>query len=314
MTGPVLVAGGAGYIGSHVAHRLLVAGRDVVVLDDLSTRTHRQTADPRHYVGDLFDTALVGSIIAEHGVDTIIHAAASHHPIQRMSSTAAALACFVKAGVSKFVFTSSCAVYGSSRLGDSVDETCAPKPQSTYGLEKLALEQLLLSLSRTAGLRCVLMRCFNVAGAYRGGRFSGSAGDPTRLINMACQVAVGRRTYVPVYGSSFATRDGTCVRDYVHVDDVARAYVNAVSYLDAGGRSEVLNCGSGHGHSVREVLRVVGDESGVLVQARFFPSRLEDMPFMVSSNRRIRETLGWFPSEDTFLTIVSSALECERAD
>jgi UDP-glucose 4-epimerase len=313
MTRPVLVVGGAGYIGSHVVRRLLVVGRDVVVLDDLSMKSHHRTTHGRLYVGDLFDTMLVGSLISEHGIDTIIHAAASHHPIHRMSSTAAAFAGFVKAGVSKVIFTSSCAVYGSSQAEHRVDETCAQNPVSTYGAEKLALEQLLLSLSRTAGLRCVVMRCFNVAGAHLGDGFFGSTGDPSRLINMASQVATGRTMHVPVFGSDFPTRDGTCVRDYVHVDDVASAYVNAVAYLEGGGRSVVLNCGSGHGHSVREVLRAVEAESGVMVPARFLPRRFEDVPFMVSSNRMIRQTLDWFPRKDSLLTIVRSALACERA-
>lgn len=313
MTRPVLVVGGAGYIGTHVVRRLLAAGRDVVGLDDLSTKSHRRTTDHRLYVGDLFDTVLVGSIIAEHGIDTIIHAAASHHPINRMSSTAAALAGFMRAGVSKVIFTSSCAVYGPSRAGHLVDETCAQNPVSAYGAQKLALEQLLLSLSGAAGFRCVVLRCFNVAGAYRGDGFSGSTGDPSRLINMASQVAAGRRMHVPVFGSDLPTRDGTCVRDYVHVDDVAKAYVNAVSYLDGGGRSVVLNCGSGRGHSVREVLRAVEIESGVSIPAYLLPRRAQDVPSMVASNARIRETLGWVPRKESLLSSVRSALACEHA-
>lgn len=312
MTRAVLVAGGAGYIGSHVVRRLLVEGRDVVVLDDLSTTSHHRTTHHRLYVGDLFDPILVGRIIAAHGIDTIIDVAASHHPSQRISTTATALAGFLKAGASKVIFTSSCAVYGPSRAGQPVDETCAQSPVSAHGGEKLALEQLLLSLSGTDGFRCVVMRCFNVVGAYRDEGFFGSTGDPSRLINTAIQVAAGRKTHVPVFGSDLPTRDGTCVRDYVHVDDVARAFVNAVTYLDRGGRSVVLNCGSGLGHSVRDVLGAVEAESGVIVPARFLPRRPGDVPFMVSNIRKIRETLDWCPRQDSLLAAVRTALECER--
>lgn len=313
MTRPVLVAGGAGYIGSHVVRRLLAAGRDVVVLDDLSTASHRGAGGPQFYVGDLFDPVLMGSILAEHSIETIIHTAASHHPIQRLSSTAAAFADLVKSGVSKLIFTSSCAVYGPARSGHLVDETCAAAPLNAYGAEKLALEQILLSLSRTTEFRCVALRCFNVAGAYHDDGFCGSPGDSSRLINMACQVAARRRMHVPVMGSDFPTRDGTCIRDYVHVDDVAAAHVNAVSYLDGGGHSVVLNCGSGRGYSVREVVRTVEVESGVVLPTRIMPHRSQDVPFMVASNRRIQETLGWVPRKSLF-AVVRSALASERED
>lgn len=308
------MAGGAGYIGSHVVRRLLAAERDVVVLDDLSTASHHGAVAPRFYVGDLFDPVLMGSIIAEHEIDTVIHAAASHHPIRPMSSTAAAFAGFVKSGVSKLIFTSSCAVYGSSGAGHLVDETSATGPLSRYGAGKLAVEQHLLNLSRTMGLRVVVLRCFNVAGAYRDEGFAGSAGDPSRLINMACHVATGRSASVPVFGSDVPTLDGTGVRDYAHVDDVARAYVNAVLYLERGGRSVVLNCGTGDGHSVMQVVRAVEHASDMAIPVRLLPRRPHEVPSMVADIRKIRETLGWAPRFDSLASIVRSALACARAD
>lgn len=305
---PVLVAGGAGYIGSHVVRRLLSAHRDVVVLDNLSAGSKHENAAARFYAGDLLDSARVSSIVAEHGIDTIVDAASIHHSAPRTSSFAAALTDFVRSGVSKMIFTSSCAVYAPSQAGCLVDETYETNPPSRYGSEKLAFEQVLSSFSRSAGLRSVVLRCFNVAGAYHGSGFSGSPGDPSRLINLARDVAYGRSMYVPVLGSDFATMDGTCVRDYVHVDDVAGAYVDALSYLDEGGRTVVLNCGCGRGHSVREVIRAVEIESGVMIPVRLFPRRPHDVPFMVACNDRIRETLGWAPSNVSLSSIVRSAL------
>lgn len=313
MTRPVLVAGGAGYIGSHVVRRLLAAGRDVVVLDDLSTASHHVAPSPRFYMGDLFDLRLVDSIIAEHGVDTIIHAAANHYPIRRMASAATAFTSLVKSGVSKLIFTSSCAVYGPSGARCLVDETCATNPLSCYGEDKLALERVLLNLSETAQLRCVVLRCFNVAGALRRNAFSGSVGDSSRLVNIACRVATGRSGSVPVFGSNFPTVDGTGERDYVHVDDVAKAFVRAASYLERGGGSVVLNCGTGNGHSVLEVVRAVERESGVAVPISVLPHKPEEVPCMVADIRKIRETLGWAPRFDSLSLIVRSALACARA-
>lgn len=313
MRRPVLVAGGAGYIGSHIVRRFLDADRSVVALDDLSKIVHRRPTAARFYQADIFDRALVESIIAKHGIDTIIHAATSHHPMRRLTSVATAFAGYAGSGVSKLIFTSSCAVYGASRAGQPVDETSTTAPISGYGSEKLALERMFLDLSKTTGLRCVVLRCFNVAGAYRAVGFSGSPGDPIRLINMACQVATGRRNHVPVYGSDLPTDDGTCVRDYVHVDDVAAAYVSAASYLGEGGDSVVLNCGSGRGHSIGEILRAVEIETGVAIPVELLPRRSQDVPFMVAGIDGIRETLGWAPRKSSLLAILRSTLACEHA-
>ncbi|MBT2767288.1 UDP-glucose 4-epimerase [Stenotrophomonas sp. ISL-67] len=322
MAGPVLVIGGAGYIGSHIVRHLLAADRGVLVVDDLSTGSPDGVAGSRLYTCDLFSPKMLLKIIAEHGVETVVHAATSHHEPQRSPITvgrsegapplAAIFDDIVRAGVSKLVFTSTCAVYEPSRVGRTVDEKFTTVPLSQYGADKLAVERHLLSLSYDAGLKCVSLRCFNVAGVHRGDGFLGSAGDPSRLINMACEVATGRRTLVPVFVSDCPTTDGTWVRDYVHVDDVARAHVNAVSYLDDGGPSIVLNCGSGHGHSVLEVLGAVEGEAVVPIPKSLLPRRWGKVPFMVADIRLIQETLGWAPRRDSLVSIIRDSLAYGR--
>ncbi|WP_313345100.1 NAD-dependent epimerase/dehydratase family protein [Stenotrophomonas sp.] len=322
VTPPVLVIGGAGYIGSHVVRLLFAAGRDVVVVDDLSTGSANCVAGSWFYAGDLFAPAMLTQIVAEHCIDTIIYAAATQHELP-CPTTAHARLCVesplaavfntvVRSGVSKVVFTSTCAVYGPSRDGCIVDETCPTVPLSPYGVDKLAVEQHLLNLSREVGLRCVVLRCFNVAGAYRGEGFSGTSGNPARLVNVACQVAAGRRANVPVFGWDFPTKDGTSIRDYADVDDVARAHVNAVDYLNGGGSSIVLNCGSGQGHSLIDVVRAVEIEARAAVPLCLLDRRLQEVPFMVANIAKIRETLGWVPRTDSLLSVVRSALACER--
>lgn len=320
----VLVIGGAGYIGSHIVRRLISSKRKVVVVDSLSGASVHCSPAVSIYAGDQFCPELLDRVISKHRVDTVIHVASSHPCFRSPSSDdgsanrsvpmASLIDGAVKLGVSKWVFTSTCAVYAPSSTGQLVAESNLAAPLSMYGEDKLAVEDHLLGLSKRGQMRCVVLRCFNVAGAYCGDGFLGSGGDPSRLVNTLCQVATGRRDHVCVFGADFPTVDGTCVRDYVHVDDVALAHVEAVSYLDTGGASAVLNCGSGRGHSVLEVAKAVAHASGVAVSTRLLARRRNDVPSMVADNQRIRKTLGWAPRADALECIVRSALAVARAN
>lgn len=323
MTGSVLVIGGAGYIGSHIVRHLLAEERRVLVVDDLSTGSPDAVAGSVLYTQDFFSPFALSRIIAEHGVDTVVHVAAPPRDHERSvlslggadgaQDLATMFGGIVRSGASKVVFTSSCAVYGLTAAGRTVNERFTTLPLSRYAAGKLAAERHLLSLSRASGLQCVVLRCFNVAGVHHGNGFCGTTGDRSRLINMACEVSVGKRTHVPILGLDFPTTDGSFVRDYVHVDDVATAHVNAVSYLEGGGRSIILNCGSGCGRSVLDVLRTVEDEAVLPIPTRVLPRRSGEIPFMVADIDAIGETLCWAPRSDSLVSIVRDSLAYERA-
>jgi UDP-glucose 4-epimerase len=319
----VLVTGGAGYIGSHMVHELVDAGEPVVVLDNLSTGfRYLFPASVPFVSGSTGDRDLVAKIIAQYGVTAIIHFAASIIVPDSISdplgyyrnntlNTCALLDSAVGAGVTQFIFSSTAAVYGNADV-PSIRENAPTLPISPYGTSKLMSEIMLHDVGRAYGLRFAILRYFNVAGADPRGRTGQSTPAATHLIKVACEAAVGKRAKMAVYGTDYPTPDGTCIRDYIHVSDLARAHSAALGHLRRGGGSATFNCGYGRGCSVFEVIDAVRRISG-----RDFPVEIEgrragDPAALVANVERIRATLPWHPQFQDLDTIVAHALAWEK--
>lgn len=320
----VLVTGGAGYIGSHMAWRLVDAGEAVCVIDDLSTG-HRSAVPPRAAFerGDVGDGAFVRRLIRRRNVDAVVHFAGSivvpdsiRDPLAYYRNNTCASRSLIEAcvdeGVSAFIFSSTAAVYGNPEA-DVVDEDSPCRPVSPYGSSKLMTEQMLRDTAAASAMRYVALRYFNVAGADPQGRTGQSSREATHLIKVACQAAMGLRDRVDIFGTDYPTPDGTGVRDYIHVADLVEAHVRALAYLHGGGASTILNCGYGHGYSVREVLDTVRRVAGSNFPIREAPRRSGDSARIVADGSRIRRVLGWRPLHDDLAEIVSDALNWERS-
>jgi UDP-glucose 4-epimerase len=318
----ILVTGGAGYIGSHVVLQLRARGEQVVVLDDLSTGFRQAVLDTPLVVGKVGDRDLVMEVLRTHGVDTVMHFAAHtivpesvSNPLKyygnNTCSTRNLLQCCVETGVRHFVFSSTAAVYGIP--ADSLAaETSPTAPINAYGTSKLMSEWMLRDVAASSPLRYVALRYFNVAGSDSAGRIGQATAKATLLIKVACEAAVGKRPHVSVYGTDYPTPDGTGVRDYIHVEDLATAHLDALSYLRKGGKPQVLNVGYGHGYSVREVLKSVERVAGHSLTIREEPRRAGDPPILIARADRVRSELGWQPRLDDLDTIVKTALHWEQ--
>jgi UDP-glucose 4-epimerase len=318
----ILVTGGAGYIGSHTVLRLRERGDDVVVLDNLSTGFRQAIPGVTLVEGDIGDAALVSRLFEQHNIDTVVHFAAHTIVPESVSDplkyygnntcqTRSLLASCQRHGVKNFVFSSTAAVYGMPADGIA-DEVSTPlAPINPYGTSKLMSEWMLRDLAAASSLRFVVLRYFNVAGCDPEGRIGQSTRKATLLIKVACEASVGKRSAVSIYGTDYPTNDGTGVRDYIHVDDLARAHLNAVDYLHDGGASATLNCGYGHGYSVREVLDSVRRVSGRPLVINEEPRRAGDPPILIAKAERIRSVLGWEPHLDDLDGIVRNALSWE---
>jgi len=320
--GSILVTGGAGYIGSHVALQLRARGERVVILDDLSRGFRQAALDTPLVVGKVGDRALLERLLREQQIDTVMHFAAYtivpesvREPLKyyqnNTASTATLLECCVAAKVRHFVFSSTAAVYGTPADGVAAEST-PTLPINPYGTSKLMSEWMLASVAQAHPLRYAALRYFNVAGSDPGGRIGQATPDATLLIKVACEHAVGKRPHISIYGTDYPTQDGTGVRDYIHVDDLASAHVDALSYLRAGGASTTLNVGYGHGYSVREVLKSVERVSGRCLAVREEPRRPGDPATLVARAERIRSELGWRPRLDDLDTIVRTAYAWEE--
>ena len=319
----VLVTGGAGYIGSHMVWELLDSGQSVVVLDRLSTGFEWAVAPEAKFVrGDIADTDLVSRIIAEHSVDAIIHFAGSiivpesvADPLSYYENntckTRSLIEAAVRGKVPHFIFSSTAAVYGSGGT-EPVREDARLAPESPYGLSKLMSEWMLRDAAAAHDIEYTALRYFNVAGADPQGRTGQSTPGATHLIKVAAETALGKRPFMQVYGTDYATPDGTCIRDYIHVSDLVAAHRLALERLRAGGGSFVANCGYGHGYSVLEVIdsvrRVHGDDFEVRTAGR----RVGDATSIVANSDRARSELGWAPQFDNLDGIVSDALSWEK--
>jgi UDP-glucose 4-epimerase len=318
----VLVTGGAGYIGSHMVLELLDAGETVVVLDDLSTGFRGVVpAEARFVAGDVGDQALVARIVDEHGIDSILHFAAKivvpesvadplSYYLNNTVKSRALIETAVKKNVQNFIFSSTATVYGDSDVSP-LHEELVPAPINPYGRTKLMTEWMLMDTAGAHGLRYAVLRYFNVAGADPRGRSGQSTPTATHLIKVAAQVALGQRSHLDVFGTDYPTPDGTCVRDYIQVNDLARAHLTALNHLRDGGPSTVMNCGYGHGASVLEVVEVVKRVSGIDFEVRIVPRRPGDPATLVAKVDRIR-ALGFEPQYDDLDAIVGQALRWER--
>ena len=318
----ILVTGGAGYIGSHVARQLGERGESLVTLDNLSTGFRSAVSHGDLVEGDTGDGKLVSRLLRERQVDTVMHFAAHivvpesvENPLKyyrnNTANTRTLLECCVKAGVNHFIFSSTAAVYGIPAGGVAAEDT-PTAPINPYGWSKLMSEQMLRDVSAASPLRHVALRYFNVAGADPGGRIGQSTPEATHLLKVACEHIVGKRDHVSIFGTDFDTRDGTGIRDYIHVEDLAAAHLKALDYLRAGGESTTLNCGYGRGFSVREVLDAVTRAAGRPLNVIEGPRRAGDPPELVARADRIRSTLGWEPAHADLEGIVRTALAWER--
>lgn len=318
----ILVTGGAGYIGSHVVRQLGERGDDVIVLDNLSTGFRSAVLHGKLLVGDTGDRELVGKILRDHGVTTVLHFAAHtivpesvSNPLKyygnNTCSTRSLLQACSEAGVRHFVFSSTAAVYGTPADGVAAEDS-PTQPINPYGTSKLMSEWMLRDLGAASSLRYVVLRYFNVAGSDPGGRIGQSTINGTLLTKVACETAVGKRPHVSIFGTDYPTKDGTGVRDYIHVEDLASAHLNALDYLRAGGESQTLNCGYGHGYSVREVISMVDRLVGKPIKTIEGPRRAGDPPSLVARAERIRQVLGWVPRHNDLTAIVKSQLTWER--
>ena len=319
---PILVTGGAGYIGSHVVRQLGEAGYPVVVLDNLSTGFEDAVIHGDLVIGDTGDRELVSRLLQQYAVDAVMHFAA--HTIvpesvadplkyyaNNTGSTRNLLSCCQQHGVKRFIFSSTAAVYGIPEETEITEDTTV-SPINPYGLSKLMSEWMLRDLAAATDLRYVALRYFNVAGSDPAGRIGQSTKQATLLVKVACEAVVGKRDHVAIFGTDYPTPDGTGVRDYIHVEDLASAHLKALDYLDGGGDSQTLNVGYGHGYSVREVLDMVERVADLKLDIREQPRRAGDPPTLIAAATRIRELLGWQPEYDDLKVIVETSLNWER--
>jgi UDP-glucose 4-epimerase len=318
----ILVTGGAGYIGSHVVRQLGERGEQVIVLDNLSTGYRSAVLHGTLVIGNTGDTELVSRVLREHRIETVMHFAAHtivpesvEHPLKYYGNNTCAtrnlLQCCNEAGVKHFVFSSTAAVYGIPESG-AASEDSPTAPINPYGMSKLMTEHMLRDLSAVTPLKHVILRYFNVGGSDPGGRIGHSAPTATLLTKVACQHAVGVRAQVYVYGTDYATPDGTGIRDYIHVEDLAAAHLDALRYLRAGGSPVTLNVGYGRGYSVREMLDTVQKVHGQPLKIIEGPRRAGDPPTLIARATKVREVLGWQPKHDDLETIVRSQLNWEK--
>jgi UDP-glucose 4-epimerase len=318
----ILVTGGAGYIGSHVVRQLGAGGESVITLDNLCTGFEAAVTAGDLVIGDTGDAALLDRIFTDHDIDTVMHFAA--HTIvpesvadplkyyrNNTASSRTLLEACSKYGVNHVVFSSTAAVYGILESGKASEST-ATRPINPYGTSKLMTEWMLRDLAMAGGPSYVALRYFNVAGCEPSGTIGQSTPKATLLVKVACEAAVGKRDRVSVFGTDYPTPDGTGLRDYIHVDDLATAHLDALTYLREGGESTTLNCGYGHGYSVREVLSAVEDACGHSLNVIDEPRRAGDPPELVAVADRVREVLGWTPRYDDLDTIVETALAWEK--
>lgn len=319
----VLVTGGAGYIGSHTVYALLDRGENVVVLDNLSTGLRAQVSEEAIFVkGDVADGQLVRTIVSQHGVNAVIHFAGSivvpdsvADPLSyyenNVVKSRALIATLIESAVTQFIFSSTATVYAEDAL-QPLDESAPRAPISPYARSKLMTEWMLEDAARAYNFRTVVLRYFNVAGADPQGRTGQSTPKATHLIKRAARVALGREPYLNIFGTDYPTPDGTGVRDYIHVTDLASAHVLALDALRAGSPATVYNCGYGRGLSVRQVVAGMEQLLGRSLPVKEAPRRPGDPPTLISDPRRIKEALGWKPVHNDLAGIIRSAFEWER--
>ena len=313
----VLVTGGAGYIGSHAVAALLEKGEQVVVVDNLQQGHKEAVLGGKLYVGDLRDADFLAKVFEENDIDGVIHFAANslvgesmQNPGKYYHNNVYGTLCLLeqmnKAGVKRIVFSSTAATYGEPERVP-IDEFDRTVPTNAYGETKLAMERMIRWFDVAHGIKFVSLRYFNAAGAHEGGRIGEDHSPESHLVPLVLQVALGQREHISVFGDDYATDDGTCVRDYIHVSDLADAHLLALDRLRQGGESGIYNLGSGNGYSVKQVIDVSRRVTGHPIPAKIEPRRAGDPATLVASSRRAREELGWNPKREKLEDIIASA-------
>ena len=318
----ILVTGGAGYIGSHVVKLLGAAGHAVTVIDNLSTGRREAVLCGELVVGDIGDRKVLDAVLGRGGFDAVMHFAGSivvpesvtdplKYYANNTGNTLELLRACARHGVNRFIFSSTAAVYGMPDQA-LVAEDAPLAPINPYGASKMMSERMIIDTAAASPLEYVILRYFNVAGAEAEGRLGQAGGVATHLIRVASQTALGLRPEMTIYGEDYATPDGTCIRDYVHVEDLAEAHLQALAYLQRDGESAVLNFGYGRGLSVREVIEAVKRVSGVDFKVRIGARRAGDPARLVASCDRLRAAFHWEPRRPSLDDIASSALAWEK--
>jgi UDP-glucose 4-epimerase len=318
----VLVTGGAGYIGSHIVKTLGEKGHDIVVYDNLSYGHDWALLSGRLVKGDLGEKEYLDAVFAEEKFDAIIHMAAFivvdesiREPLKyyqnNFINAMTLIRTCLKHGVKKFLFSSTAAVYGIPEK-IPVTEESPLLPINPYGASKVMVEQVLKDVSASDDLRYIALRYFNVAGADPMSRIGQARKDATHLITVSLRTALGIRDHLDIYGTDYPTPDGTCIRDYIHVDDLSNAHVLALEYLVSGGESRIYNCGYGHGYSVKEVVDEVKRVTGVHFPVIATDRRIGDPPALIADSSKLRQELQWGPQHDNLEYIIRTAWDWEK--
>ncbi|MEJ8304097.1 UDP-glucose 4-epimerase GalE [Saccharibacillus sacchari] len=313
----ILVTGGAGYIGSHTVAALLERGEEVVVIDSLQTGHKEALLGGKLYEGDLRDKELLKKLFAENEIEGVIHFAANSlvgesmqnpgkYYDNNMYGTLCLLEAMNEAGVRRIVFSSTAATYGEPEK-TPIEETDRTEPTNVYGETKLMMERMIRWYDRVLNVRYVALRYFNAAGAHESGKIGEDHRPETHLIPIVLQTALGQRSHISVFGEDYPTEDGTCIRDYLHVSDLADAHLRAIDYLKNDGKSDVFNLGSGSGFSVREIIETARKVTGQEIPVKTEPRRAGDPAILIASSQKAREVLGWTPARENIETIIASA-------
>lgn len=314
----ILVLGGAGYIGSHTVYELIDNGEDVVIIDNLQTG-HIEAVHPKakFYKGDIRDKEFLDNVFQKEKIDAVIHFAASSivgesmtNPLKyydnNLLGTKVLLESMIEHKIGKIVFSSTAAVYGEPK-NIPIVETDPTIPENTYGETKLAMEKMFKWVSKAHGLRYVSLRYFNACGAHISGKIGEKHNPETHLIPLILQVPNGKRGYISIFGDDYDTKDGTCIRDYIHVTDLAQAHILALKYLEQGGVSDIFNLGNGIGFSVKEVIETARKVTGHSIPAKIETRRTGDPAKLVASSKKAKEILGWKPEFTNLEQIISTA-------
>lgn len=314
----ILVLGGAGYIGSHTVYELIEAGENVVVVDNLETGFRKAVhPDAKFYQGDIRDRAFIDSVFEKEDIDGVIHFAANSqvgesmvNPLKyynnNLCGTEVLLESMVAHGINKIVFSSTAATYGEpERI--PILETDRTVPTNCYGETKLSMEKMFKWTANANDLRFVSLRYFNACGAHPNGKIGEAHNPETHLIPLILQVPNGKREFISIFGNDYDTKDGTCVRDYIHVNDLAQAHILAMEYLRKGNDSNIFNLGNGVGFTVKEVVETARKVTGHSIPAKEEPRRAGDPSTLIASSEKAKDILGWKPKFDDLETIITTA-------
>lgn len=321
----ILVLGGAGYIGSHTVYELIDNLAEVVIIDNLETGfVEAVHPSAKFYKGDLRNRAFLDEVLdKEKGIDAVIHFAANSqvgesmiNPLKyydnNLCGTKTLLDALVAHGINKIVFSSTAATYGEPERVP-IQETDKTEPTNTYGETKLSMEKMFKWVGKAHGLRFVSLRYFNACGAHVSGKIGESHNPETHLIPLILQVPNGKREHISVFGTDYPTKDGTCVRDYIHVTDLAQAHILAVKYLMAGNESDVFNLGNGVGFTVKEVIETAEKVTGQSIKVVEEGRRAGDPATLIASSQKARSVLGWKPEHDSLEEIIETAWNWHKA-